>query len=143
MATKLLTPSNLKAVRFTLSGLEEYVERLNKVSANLDKIFEGAVKEIAEGVRADIKEWADKHKDTGAVAESVNSTDVMYNGSAVYAYVGIDGNINYDSWHAVFVEYGVPSKNMQADPGIRRAFEKWQKKAPKIYERYLKEALGE
>lgn len=138
---RLLTPTNLKAVRFELSGLDEFVQKLLKLDKDVDTIFEKAINEIKEGIRADIKEWASKHYDTGIVYESVNASSVFNDGNNLYAMVGIDSNIHYDAWHAVFVEYGTPT--IPADPGVRRAFDKWRKKSPEIFEKYLQEALNE
>jgi len=135
MATKLLTPSNLKSVRFTVSGLDEYAQKVIKAGNSIDKAVAEAVEEIKESVREDIQVWADKHKMSGAVAESVNATEVKRAGNNIYADVGIDSNINPASWHAVFVEYGTP--HQAADPGIRLAFDKWKRKSKMIFKKHL------
>ena len=135
MATKLLTPSNLKSVRFTVSGLDEYAKKVIAAGNNVDDAVTEAVNEIKEGVRGDVQVWADKHRMTGAVAESVNATDVQHDGNYIYADVGIDSDVNYGSWHAVFTEYGTPTQ--PADPGIRTAFANWKRKSKKIFKKYL------
>lgn len=138
MATQL-TPSNLKNVRLSLTGLEEFVEGLSKTNADIDKCFAKAVDEIKEGIRADLKNWASKHIGTGQMYESINASDTYNNGEAVYAYVGIDTRVFEDAWHAVFVEYGTPRQ--APDPMIRETYEKWRRKAKAIYKKYLNEAM--
>ena len=139
MARKLLTPSNLKAVTLNLGGLDEYIKRLNEAQVDIVEVYTKAVNEIKEGIRADIKAWAESHKETGKVTEAVNASDVFYNGNQIFAYVGIDSRINYEAWHAVFVEYGTPT--IPADPKIRQTYELWRQKSKGIFQNYFEEAL--
>lgn len=133
MATKLLTPSNLKAVKLTVSGLDEYATKIAKAGRSIDDAAAEAVNEIKEGVYYDILPWAEKHYFTGATFKSLNASDIKRNGNYIYAEVGIDSDIEYLSWHAVFAEYGTP--NQAADPGIRMAFAKWERKSGSIFKR--------
>lgn len=133
MASKLLTPSNLRFARFELKGLEEYAERLKKAGGDVDEAVAEAVDEIKEGVKDDIQKWASKHVSTGAVLDSVDASDVIQDRNAIYAEVGINTKIKETSWHAVFVEYGTP--RMAADPGVRTAFTKWKARQKSIFKR--------
>lgn len=133
MANRLLTPSNLKFARFEVKGLEEYATRLINAGQSIDDAVAEGIEIIKEGVREDIADWAEKHKLSGAVAEGVTSTEVIRDGNMIYAEVGIDSNVSKNSWHAVFVEYGTATT--PADPGVRRAFKKWQSKKKAIFKR--------
>lgn len=137
--TTLLTPSNLKAAKMSINGLDEFVEKLNQKSVDIDKMFAKAVDEIKEGIREELKDWASNHKETGQVYESINASETYFNGFSVYAYVGVDTRVFEDAWHAVFVEYGTPTQT--ADPKIRATYAKWQRKSKAIYKKYFKEAL--
>ena len=116
----LLTPSNLKTVRFNLTGLEEYLKEVQSVGNNVEEAVREALEESAKPIYAVIKTWAKKHELTGATLEGLIMTKVIQDGNYFYVEVGIDSRIKYTAWHAVFVEYGTPK--MPADPGIRRAF---------------------
>jgi|GEM_PF-6996082 len=135
MATKLLTPSNLKSIRFELSGLDEYAKAVQVAGNKVDEAIADAIEEIKEGIKDDIDSWAKEHENSGAVMRSVDATEVKQDGNYIYSDVGINSDKDYLGWHAVFVEYGTP--RMPADPGIRNAFEWWRRKSKKIYKKHL------
>lgn len=138
MGKTILTPSNMKATRFEVSGLDEYMERVKRAGNSVDDAVADGVAEIKEEVKKQIEAWAESHdgKYTGAVANSVEATDVIRVGNQIYAEIGIDGNKEPGGWHAVFVEYGTP--HQAADPGIRNAFFWAKKKSKEIYKKHFK-----
>jgi HK97 gp10 family phage protein len=135
MGKKLLTPSNLKAVRFELSGLDEYLKRVQAAGNNVDDAVKKAVKAGSKPVYEDIKAWAEKHKFTGTTLKGVSVSDAQQSGNFIFVEVGIDSNVEYNAWHAVFVEYGTPAQ--PADPGIRTAFAQNKSKVKKIEKNIL------
>ena len=135
MAKKLLTPSNLKTVKFELKGLDEYLENIQKAGNNIEESVKKAIEESAKPIHDDIKQWAEKHKMTGAVLEGVDITDIKQDGNKYYVEVGINTDKSENSWHAVFTEYGTPTQT--ADPGIRTAFSKNKSKILKIQKEIL------
>lgn len=134
---RMLTPSNLKSVKFQLTGLDKYLEKVMKAGRNIDETVSKAVEESAKPIFDDIQKWAEKHRMTGAVAEGVNTSEVKREGNRFYVEVGIDTNKSKFSWHAVFVEYGSPTT--PADPGIRPSFGNNKNIVKQIQRKVLKE----
>lgn len=132
---RLLTPSNLRTVRFELKGFEEYLEKIQQVGGNLEECVSKSIEESAKPIYEDIKSWAEKHKRTGQVLEGVSMSGVQKEGNNFFVEVGIDTNKSPDAWHAVFTEYGTPTQ--PADPGIRTAFDSNKKKVKNIQKRIL------
>lgn len=133
---KMLTPSNLKTVKFELKGLDEYLKKIQDAGGNIEEAVKKALPESAKPIYEDIKSWAEKHKLSGATFEGLNMTNVIQEGNKFYVEVGIDSNIRYEAWHAVFVEYGTPTQ--AADPGIRTAFSDNKSRVKKIQREVLK-----
>lgn len=121
MGKKLLTPSNLKSVRFELSGLDDYLKKVQAAGRNIEEAVAEAIAASPSPIRADIQAWAEKHKLTGTMLEGVDVSDVQQEGNFIFVEVGINDDKSKGAWHAVFTEYGTPTQ--PADPGIRQAFE--------------------
>ncbi len=132
-----MTPSNLKAVRFEISGLEEYLKKIQAAGASIDEVVTEAVEQSGHPIYEDILDWAAKHELTGATKKGVAISGVQKDGNRYYVEVGIDTSKSKYAWHAVFVEYGTPTQ--AADPGIRRAFQSNRRKVISIQKRILKE----
>lgn len=133
---RLLTPSNLKSVKFQLTGLDQYLEKIQKAGKNIDDAVAKAVEESAVPIFEDIRKWAEKHEMTGAVLAGVNISQVQMEGNKFWVEVGIDSDKSKFSWHAVFVEYGSPTT--PPDPGIRPAFANNKKNVKQIQRNVLK-----
>jgi len=118
-------------VSFKVAGLEEYLEKIKKTGANMDKLVADAIDASAAPIEDTIYAWAEKHKRTGAVLEGVGRSEVQREGDKFFVEVGVfSGAASPTAWHAAFVEYGTP--RMAPDPGIRPAFKKNQAKVKKI-----------
>lgn len=118
---RLLTPSNLRTVRFELSGLDEYLEKIRAAGRNVEEVAAEAVRASVQPIYQDLKDWVDDHKLTGATAKGLTVSDIKREGGRIYVELGIDTTDAPLAWHAVFVEYGTPK--VPADPGIRLAFQ--------------------
>lgn len=138
MGSKLLTPSNLRTIRFEVSGLDEYLKKIQKAGADIDKIAAQCVEESAHPIYDDILDWANRHEFTGETIKGVSISKVQREGNNFYVEVGIDTTKAKYAWHAVFVEYGTPTN--KADPGIRDAFESNYRNVITIQKRILEEA---
>lgn len=125
-------------VKMQLTGLEEYIENLQRAGANIDQVVGEAIYESAKPIEEDIRKWAEKHKKTGSVLEGVGLTEVQQEGGKIFIEVGVfnDPFDNPTAWHANFIEYGTPK--MRADPGVRPAFNKNKGKVKKIQSDILK-----
>lgn len=133
----LLTPSNLRTVRFELKGIEEYLEQIKKAGGNIDETVSKAIEESAKPVYEDIRTWAERHKMTGETLEGIDISEVQQDGDKFFIEVGVNTEKSKNAWHAVFVEYGTPTQN--ADPGIRPAFDNNKSKVKKIQRQILKQ----
>lgn len=134
---RLLTPSNLRNVRFEVSGIEEYLNNLQNMGQDVEHYVKKAIGESGKPIFEDLKNWAERHKMTGAVLSGLVLTDVKKEGNYFYCDIGFDANVSPFSWHAVFVEYGTPF--MGADPGVRPAFDNNKRKVKQIQRRILSE----
>lgn len=135
------TPSNLtknRTISIKLSGIEEYLKKIQEVGGNVEESVTQAIAESAKPIYDDIKAWAEKHKLTGATLKGVSISEVQREGNKFYVDVGIDTSKSENAWHAVFVEYGSPHN--AADPGIRNAFANNKSKVKKIQRDILKKA---
>lgn len=134
----LLTPSNLKSIRFELKGINEYLEKVQAAGNDIDLAVREAVVESAKPIYDDIGQWAEKHAPDNrdpTTLKGVNMSDPKRDGNYNSVDIGIDSNQEYNAWHAVFVEYGTPTNT--ADPGIRRAFESNKSRVKKIQREVL------
>lgn len=138
MAKKLLTPSNLKSVRFEVSGLDAYLQKIQAAGKSIEQAVSEAIAESAKPIHKDIEAWAEKHKQTGTVLDGVAISEVQRVGDSFFVDVGIDDNQSPGAWHAVFTEYGTPTQ--PADPGVRNAFSENKANVKKIQREILKKA---
>ncbi|MPM27248.1 hypothetical protein SDC9_73758 [bioreactor metagenome] len=135
MGTKRYTPSNLKFASLSLSGLEEYLSKVQAAGNNVEAATEKAIEESVKPIRDDIRAWAEKHKRTGAVLAGVDESPVQRDGNYIFANAGISTETEEQAWRAVFVEYGTP--RAPADPGIRTAFDRNTTNVKKIQKEVL------
>lgn len=131
----MLTPRNLKTVRFEVKGIEEYLDKIKKAGRSVDETVKQAIQESAKPIYEDIKAWAEKHRRSGDVSEGINVSEVQQEGFNFFVEVGVDTNKSPNSWHAVFTEYGTPTQD--ADPGIRPAFSSNKSKVKAIQKKIL------
>ena len=134
---KSYTPSNLKTVKFQVTGLDEYLKKIAQVGKNVDEAVERAITESSPIILKEIKAWAQKHKLTGETLEGVTISNVQRSGSYIFVEIGINTEQAQNAWHAVFVEYGSPTQ--PADPGIRNAFLDNRLRVIKIQKKVLAE----
>lgn len=125
-------------VSFRVTGLDEYLEKIQKIGANLDEIVSDALTESAKPIYDDVKTWVEKHKRTGVALKGVDQSRVQREGLKYFVEVGVNSEKSPGAWHIAFVEYGTPK--MAADPGIRPAFKKNQAKVKKIQVDILQKA---
>ena len=131
----LLTPSNLKTIRFDLKGLNEYLAKIEAAGNSIEEAVREAIPASAQPIYDDIQRWAEEHQLTGTTLKGLNKTKVEQDLFQFFLEVGIDSEIEYNAFHAVFVEYGTPTN--AADPGIRRAFEQNKTKVKRIQREIL------
>lgn len=134
---KRLTPSNLKLARLELTGMEDYIKKIQDAGKNVDEVIKVAIEESSKPIFNDIKNWAEKHELTGETLKGVDMSEVKQDGNYIFADIGINTEKSDKAWHAVFVEFGTPTQ--AADPGIRNAFENNKSKVKQIQKKILQE----
>jgi HK97 gp10 family phage protein len=139
MSKRLLTPSNLKTIKFSLSGLDEYLKKVQEAGNDINAAAQRAVVASAKPILRAIEIGVEQHdKGSGDSLKSVAMSDPVWEGNKVSVEVGIDSNIVYRAWHWVFVEWGSPT-NDPADPVVRDAFFDNKKLVTKIQKQIFAE----
>jgi HK97 gp10 family phage protein len=122
---------------FKLTGVEEYLKKINEAGNNIDNAVKEAIKESAQPILEDMKAGAERHKRTGAVVEAVEVTEIKQDGNFIYVEIGVnEEKAKAGAWHAVFQEYGSPT--FEKDPFIRPAFDNNKNDVKKIQRKVLK-----
>ncbi len=132
----MLTPSNLKSVKFELSGLDEYLAKIQAAGNNIDEACEAAIVASAQPIYDDIKTGAERHVRTGTTLAGVDLSNPIREGNKVFVEVGINENKSKGARHIVFTEYGSPTN--PPDPFIRTAFTSNKAKVKKLQREILK-----
>ncbi len=118
-------------ISLNLSGLDEYLKRIEQAGKNAEDAVIMAIEESCEIVRADMVAGAERHKDKGEVVNAIKITPVKREGFMYYASVGIDLNEHPEAFHAVYQEYGDAHSPGFPDPFIRPAFDNNKSKVKK------------
>jgi HK97 gp10 family phage protein len=124
------------SAKLTITGLNEYLTKIQAAGSNIDDAVKAAIHESAKPIHGDVKAWAQKHKFTGGTLSGVEKGEIKQDGNYISEKVGISGDGT--SWHATFVEYGSPHNT--ADPGIRNAIDNNKSKVKRIQRDVLKKA---
>ena len=123
---------------FKLTGLEEYLKKVQKAGNSIDDAVREAIKESVKPIVNDIKAGAERHRRTGDVADSIGSDMPIQSGNYIYAVIGVISD-EPRAWTAVFQEYGSPT--FPKDPFIRPAFDNNKNQVKSIQRKVLKKIL--
>lgn len=135
---------------FKLTGVEEYLKKVQEAGNNIDDAVKEAIKESAKPILDEMKSGASRHgigehttpkgytyKRTGEVLDSLEITDIKTDGNFIYAEVGVnEEKAKEGAWVAVFQEFGSPT--FPADPFIRPAFDNNKSRVKSIQKGVLK-----
>lgn len=110
-------------VDFSFSGLDEYLEKINKIGNSIDDAVSEAVKEAAPIPLESMKRGAEGHKRSGEVLNAIKDGRVERERNYTYVQIGIDIKKHPEAKHAVFQEYGDGHSPGFPDPFIRPAFD--------------------
>lgn len=121
--------------RFQLSGVEEYLKRIQNVGNNIDDAVKEAIEESVKPIVKDMEAKAAPHIRTGVVFNAISSDMPIQSGNYIYAVVGVISE-EPGAWTAVFQEYGSPT--FKKDPFIRPAFDNNASKVKSIQRKVLK-----
>lgn len=96
-----------KKAHLDVSGLEEYIKKIESLNKDLKKTFESALHATNSHVTKKIKPIIAKHKQTGATEASINKENkVVWEGTTAVTKVGFD--IKNGGMASIFLIYGTP-----------------------------------
>ena len=130
--------SSALGASLTISGLDKYLEKIKAAGKNIEEACKAAVNVATPIVEADMKAGAERHKDSGAVVDAIESTRAQADGYGVWASVGIDTEKHPEAIHAVYQEYGDGHSPRFPDPFVRPAVDNNKAKIKSIEKAELK-----
>jgi HK97 gp10 family phage protein len=122
----------------TVSGLDEWIEKIQKAGNSIPEACKAAVNAAAPIVEADMKAGAKRHRKTGDVVNAIESTPAEVDGYGVWASVGIDMEKHPEAIHGVYQEYGDGHSPGFPDPFVRPALDNNRAKIKSVEKAELK-----
>lgn len=120
-----------------LSGVDEILNRLQQIGANISRLENKALQDAAEPVLEDAK--ANAPIRTGKLKEGLKISGVKNRDGTKYVLVGIDRSDNSNIFYGKFIEFG--TSKMSPRPFLEPAYEKNKKEILKRIKSTLKEGL--
>lgn len=120
-----------------LKGVQEILDKLQEIGANVGKLENQALKKAAEPVLEDAK--ANVPVDTGKLQEHLDIGDVKKKDGVKYINIGITKSDNSKVFYGKFIEFG--TTKMAARPFLAPAFERNKDTVENIIADNLKEGL--
>ena len=120
-----------------LTGVDEILNRLQQIGANVGKLENKALKNAAEPVLEDAK--VNVPVRTGKLKKGLKITNIKKKEGIKYILVGVDKGDNSEAFYGKFVEFGT-SKRV-AHPFLQPAYEKNKNTIKEIIAETLKEGL--
>jgi len=112
---------NALSAKFSVSGMEEFFERIEAAGKNIDNVCKKAINEALPIVEKTMKEGAERHRLTGDVVNALEVIEAKQQGNLIYAEVGIDLDKHPEAFEGVFQEYGDGHSPEFPDPFVRPA----------------------
>ncbi|APM39872.1 HK97-gp10 family putative phage morphogenesis protein [Clostridium kluyveri] len=120
-----------------LTGVDEILNKLQRIGANISRLENKALKNAAEPVLQDAK--ANVPVRTGKLKKGLKITNVKKKEGVKYILVGVDRGDNSEIFYGKFVEFG--TSKMSARPFLQPAYEKNKDTIQKTIADTLKEGL--
>jgi HK97 gp10 family phage protein len=140
MAKKRTYGKNALGHGIELTGIDEYLKKIQNIGGNIDNVVMEAINESVKPIEKSMIEGAMRHKDNGDVVNSIEAQAAVRDGNIISAKVGIDLQKHPDGFHAVYQEYGGHQDKSFPDPFIRPAFDLNKNKVKSIQRKILKKA---
>lgn len=122
-----------------LTGVDEILNRLQQIGANLGKLENKALKNAAEPVLDDAKATNAFKNRSGKLRKGLKITNVKKKDGMKYILVGVDRGDNSEVFYGKFIEFG--TSKMPARPFLQPAYEKNKQNIKRIIAETLKEGL--
>ena len=120
-----------------LSGVDEILNRLQQIGANVSRLENQALRNAAEPVLEDAK--ANAPVRTGKLKEGLKISSIKTKEGMKYVLVGVDKSDNSKIFYGKFVEFG--TTKMSARPFLGPAYEKNKREIVETIKDTLKEGL--
>ncbi|KZL93972.1 HK97-gp10 family putative phage morphogenesis protein [Clostridium magnum] len=120
-----------------LTGVDEILNKLQQMGANVGRLENKALKNAAEPVLEDAKENVPVR--TGKLKKGLKITNVKKKDGMKYILVGVDRGDNSEVFYGKFIEFG--TSKMPARPFLQPAYEKNKNTIRKAIAETLKEGL--
>lgn len=122
-----------------LTGVDEILNRLQQIGANLGKLENKALKNAAEPVLDDAKATNAFKNRSGKLRKGLKITNVKKKDGMKYILVGVDRGDNSEVFYGKFIEFG--TSKMPARPFLQPAYEKNKDNIKRTIAETLKEGL--
>lgn len=120
-----------------LEGVDEILNKLQSIGANVGRLENKALKNAAEPVLEDAKRNVPIK--TGKLKKGLKITNVKRKEGAKYILVGVDRGDNSEIFYGKFIEFG--TSKMPAKPFLQPAYEKNKDNIKRTIAETLKEGL--
>lgn len=121
----------------SLNGVQEILDKLQQIGANVGKLENKALKNAAEPVLDDAK--SNVPVNTGKLKEGLDISNIKKKDGVKYVNVGITKSDNSEIFYGKFIEFG--TSKMPARPFLQPAFEKNKNTVKNIIADTLREGL--
>lgn len=125
-------------LQLNLTGLDEYLAKIEAAGNNIDGACEEAVNEAIKIPYESMKAGAERHERTSDVVKAIEVTPAKKQGNLIYATAGIDMDKHPEAKHAVFQEYGDGHSPQFPDPFVRPAIDDHKAEIKKVERQVLK-----
>lgn len=120
-----------------LSGVDEILNRLQQIGANVSRLENQALRNAAEPVLEDAK--ANAPVRTGKLKEGLKISSIKIKEGMKYVLVGVDKSDNSKIFYSKFIEFG--TTKMSARPFLGPAYEKNRREIIEEIKNTLREGL--
>lgn len=122
-----------------LTGVDEILNKLQQIGANVGRLENKALKNAAEPVLEDAKATNSFKDRSGKLRKGLKITNVKKKEGIKYILVGVDRGDNSEVFYGKFIEFG--TSKMPARPFLQPAYEKNKNTIQKTIAETLKEGL--
>ncbi len=126
------------SAKFSVSGIEEFVKKIEAAGKNVDAACKKAVDATLPIVEKTMREGAERHRLTGDVVNAIEVVAAKQQGNYIYGQVGIDLEKHPEAFEGVFQEYGDGHSPEFPDPFIRPAVDNNRKPINSTVKKVLK-----
>lgn len=122
-----------------LKGVDQILDKLNQMGANITRLENKALKNAAQPVLEDVKVTNAFNDRSGRLRKGLKISSVKKKEGVKYILVGVDKSDNSKIFYGKFLEFG--TSKISARPFLQPAYEKNKEEIQKTIAETLKEGL--